>query len=178
MADRVAETMRDRGAFWRPAPDRAGAEIRRDGFSARRLPGLGQSLVSGDLRAAKASLAPDAVEVGLWGIAFGESALVRIARDKALLVTPQPLTVAPGWNAAGFVATPCDDAYSAFEISGERLRDVVGEGTAANPDAGSPSASVLFAGVPALLYRTAAETARLHVEAPLAAYVWTWLEGA
>ena len=51
------------------------------------------------------------------------------------------------------------------------------EGTAAVLDGGSPSASVVFAGVPCLLYRTAPQAARLHVESPFAAYIWTWLEG-
>jgi len=178
MADSVAETMRDRGAFWSPAPDWASARVDRPGWSARRLSAHGRTLVSGDLAAAKASLAPDAAEVGLWGISPSQPAFLRMARDKALLVTPQPLAVASGWNAAGFVATPCDDGYAAFEISGEGLRDVICEATAADLDAGSPSAAIVFAGVAGILYRRAESVAVLEVESPLSAYIWSWLERA
>lgn len=171
----MVETMGDRGKFWTPAPDRAGAELRGDGWSARRVPGLGQTLVSGDLRAATAALAPGAPEVGLWGIAAAMPCRVRIARDRALLVTPAPPDVAAGWR-DGFVASACDDAYAIIDISGPALPEIVAEATSADLEGGSRSVAVLFAGVTVLLYRVAADTARIHVEAPLAAYLRAWLE--
>ena len=121
----MRETMRDRGQFWTPAPDRS-AVLEGKGFFARRVSGLGQTLVSGDLAAAIASLAPRAREVGLWGVAAGDTYSVRIARDRALLVTPSPLGIEPGWR-DGFVATPCDDAWAVIEMSGEALPDIVAE---------------------------------------------------
>lgn len=170
----MAETMRDRGTFWTPAPA-ANATIERGGFTARFVDGFGQTLVSGNLDKAIADLTPGLAEVGLWGLADDGSCAVRIARDRALLVTSAPLDIAAGWR-DGYVATPCDDAYAVIELSGPTLAEAVAEASAVDVEAGSPSASLLFAGITALLYRTSPSTARLHVERPLAAYLWTWLE--
>lgn len=172
----MLETMRDRGQFWSPQPDWRTARIEGNGYSVRRVLDFGQTLVSGDLGAALAELMPGAPEVGLWSVAEAQPFAVRIGRDRALLVSPAPLGVAPGWR-NDYVATPCDDAYAVLEISGAALREIVAEGTSVNLEAGSRSAAVLFAGVTVFLYRTGPETARLHVEAPLAAYLWAWLEG-
>lgn len=168
----MPDTMRDRGNFWRPAPAVTDL-IRRPGFEARFVDGLGQTLVSGNLDAAKAALAPDAPEVGLWKLAGEGRCWVRIARDRALLVSP-PLSVAAGWH-SGYVATPCADAYAVLELSGAEIPQVIAEATSVDLDAGSRSAAILFAGVTAFLYRTSDTTARLHVESPLSAYLWTWL---
>ena len=183
MADRPGETsasdaMRDRGRFWSPVPDWNAAGLARESWRARRIAGLGQTLISGELDAAVAALAPGAAEAGLWQLTDTDRVLVRIARDRALLVTGKPLRVEPGWHADGYVAAPCDDGYAVFEISGEGLGKVVAQASSADTEAGSRSASIMFAGVPALLYRTAPSTARVHVESPLAAYLQAWLEGA
>ena len=173
----MADTMHDRGRFWSPAPDFSQAPAGGgDGWSARRRPGLGQTLLSGDLNSAIAALSPGAAEVGLWAVADAPAYAVRAARDRALLVTPAPLDLEPGWR-DGYVATPCDDAYAVIELSGPAIVDIIAEATAVDLGGGSRSAALLFAGVPALLYRSDPDTARLHVEAPLAAYIWTWLEG-
>lgn len=172
----MRKTMRDRGLFWSPAPDWTTARIDGDAYSVRRVLGLGQALVSGDLDAALAELMPAAPEISLWSVAAAEPFAVRIGRDRTLLVSPGPLAAAPGWR-NGYVATPCDDAYAILEISGVALREIVAEGTSVDIEAGSRSAAVLFAGVTVFLYRIGPETARLHVEAPLAAYLWAWLEG-
>ncbi len=172
----MPEAMRDRGQFWSPQPDWGTARIERDGYSIRRVPGLGQTLVSGNLGAALNELMPDAPEAGLWSVMEVDNFSVRIARDRALLVSPAPLGVMSGWR-NGCAVTPCDDAYAILEVSGAALREIVAEGTSVDIEAGSRSAAVLFAGVTVFLYRTGPETARLHVEAPLAAYLWAWLEG-
>lgn len=171
----MLETMRDRGKFWTPAPDWRTARIERDGLSARRIAGLGQTLISGNLRAGVAALAPGAPEAGLWSLLETDRYLVRIARDRGLLVTSESLHVAPGWR-EGYVATPCDDAYAVIELAGDRLANVMAEATSADLEAGSRSAAVLFAGVTVFLYRAGASTARLHVESPLASYLWKWLD--
>ena len=171
----MRETMRDRGKFWTPAPDWI-APLAGEGFAARRVRGLGQTLVSGDLAAGVAALAPGARTIGLWHVAGEDGCAVRVSRDRSLLVTPSPLGLAPGWR-DGFAATPCDDGYAVVEVSGAALPEIVAEAVSADLDAGSPSAAVQFAGIPALVYRIAPEVARLHVESPLAAYLWTWLRG-
>ena len=170
-------SMRDRGRFWRPVPDWGSAEARGDRWAVRCLRGLGQTLVSGDVEKAIDAMAHGAAEVGLWGLTDTDLVLVRIGLDKALLVTPSPLAIEPVWR-AGFVATAADDAWAVFELEGDGIAGLVAQATGADIGAGSRSASLLFAGMPALLYRTAQDRARLHVEAPLAAAFWTWLEGA
>ncbi|MEO3385420.1 hypothetical protein [Mesorhizobium sp. CAU 1741] len=170
----MLETMRDRGKFWTPAPGLS-ARIERNDFSAGFVTGLQQVLISGDLDKAAAAIAPSAREVGLWGLAEGTQTWVRFARDRALLVSTASLEIAPGWR-DGYVATPCDDGYAVIDLSGPALPEVVAEATSADLEAGSPSAAILFAGVTALLYRSNPRTARLHVESPLAAYLWRWLE--
>lgn len=172
----MPDAMHDRGRFWTPVPDWREVALDGDGWRVRRVAGLCQTLVSGDLAAATAALAPGAGAVGLWGIAAGEAAVVRIARDRALVVSSSPAEIAPGWH-GGFAASPCDDAWAVIGLSGPGIGALAAEGTAAALDGGSPSASVMFAGVPCLLYRTAPQAARLHVESPFAAYIWTWLEG-
>ncbi len=169
----MPDTMHDRGNFWRPAPA-VTDQIRRPGLEARFVTGLGQTLVTGNLDAASATLASDAPEIGLWGLASEGKYSVRIARDRALLVSPTPLAVAAGWR-NGYVATPCADAYAILDLSGEELPQVIAEATSVDLDAGSRSAAILFAGVTVFLYRASHSTARLHVESPLAAYLWTWL---
>ena len=166
----------DRGVFWTPSPDWRQDEIRRDGFMARRISRISQVLVSGNLTAAKIALARGAPEVGLWQVADGASYCVRMARDRMLVVSILPLTFTPGWHAGGWAATPADDLYAIIQIEGRDLERLIAEGTGADLAAGSPSASILFAGVPVLLYRITPQTAHLHVDASHAAYLWTWLE--
>lgn len=165
----------DRGLFWEPAPDFGTAAIRRDRLAVQAVSGLGQVLVSGDLALAARALAPEAPMIGFWGIAETLPFFLRMARDRALLVSPQPLAIAPGWR-EGFGASPADDAFTVLEIAGDDLAIVVAEATGADLASGSPSAAIRFCGVDALLHRTAPDTARLHVERAFAPYVWRWLE--
>ena len=173
----MREAMDDRGRFWLPVPDWRTASLDGEGWRARRIPDVRQTLVSGDLGAARSVLAPGLVEVGLWEIAESGAAVVRIARDRALIVSiSSPPMAAPGWHDR-FAVSPCDDLYAVLEISGASVADVVAEATAVDFTDGSRSAALLFAGVSCLLYRSGPQTARLHVESPFAAYIWTWLAG-
>jgi hypothetical protein len=171
----MVEPLSDRSKFWAASPDWATAEIRRDDWRTRPAHGLGQVLVSGRIAGAVEALAPGAPEVGLWGMVASNPCVVRIARDRALIVSAQPLTVEPGWH-DGWAATPDDDVYAVLEIEGAGLSALVSEATSADLDARSPSAAIMFAGIACLLYRTGQTTARLHVERPLATYIWHWLE--
>jgi hypothetical protein len=171
----MVEPLSDRSKFWTASPDWVTAEIRRDDWQARAVLGLGQILISGRIAGAVEALAPGAPESGLWGVVEKNPYVVRIARDRALIVSGEPLAVEPGWR-DGWAATPADDVYAVLEIDGAGLSDVVREATAADLDAGSPSAAIMFAGIACLLYRTGQTTARLHIERPLATYVWHWLE--
>jgi hypothetical protein len=163
-------------AKWTPAPDWRTAEIARADLKIRPVRGLTQFLLSGDLQAAFASFDPRPESVGLWSIAQEGRMAIRISRDRALLASATPLAAPQGWRPGGWAASDASDAYGVFEFTGVGLRDLVAEETAADLDAGSPSAAILFSGVPALLYRRAPDTARLHIEAALAPYIWRRLE--
>jgi sarcosine oxidase gamma subunit len=163
-------------AKWTPVADRSASRLVRPGWTASCVEGLSQILLSGDLEAAFAAFDPRPASVGLWGIASPERAAIRIGRDRALLATQAPVALDAGWRSEGFAASDASDACAVLSLSGAELRELVAEATAADLDAGSPSAAILFAGVPALLYRVAEAEARLHVEAALWPYVWRWLE--
>ncbi len=166
----------DAATKWTPWPEWREARLERNGWTAYAISGLGQTLVSGRLAAARTELASGATEVGLWQLAEGGELMVRIARDRALIVTEGSPGVLPGWRAEGYAASPADDAWVVLEISGSGLRELVAEAVTADLDAGSRSAAIPFAGATCLLYRTRNDRARLHVETGLAPYVWRWLE--
>lgn len=165
----------DSATKWTPFPEWGDAAIERERWTARPVLGLSQALVSGDVGAALAAHAPDAVEVGLWGLARSEPVAARIARDRILLVGSGPIEIPFGWN-DGWAASPASDAWFVVDLEGPAVEEVVREGAAADLAASSRSAAILFAGVQALLYRRGDHHARLHVEMPFGPYLWRWLE--
>lgn len=162
--------------LWSLYPDWTRTVIERDGWKARPMLGLHQLIINGDVSAACSALAPEAKEVGLWGMADGETYAVRLARDRALLVSQQPIKADGTWQTPGWIASSSDDATLVIELSGPTVREVVSEGISVDLRSGSPSASVLFAGVTVALYRSGGDRARVHVAADLATYLWRWLE--
>ncbi|WP_022729815.1 hypothetical protein [Fodinicurvata sediminis] len=170
--------MRDFAAKWTAFPDWQDARIAREGWQAHVVTGLSQVMVSGHLEKAWKALPDSGNEVGLWQVASTDSSYrVRIARDRALLVSPDPIDFEAGWQPEGWAATPAHDALLVIEIQGMPAEEIVMEATSVNLDEGSPSASVRFAGLNGvLLYRTAPNCARLHVEASYGPYLWRWLE--
>jgi hypothetical protein len=161
---------------WPPA--RGGAEllIDRQRLTARRLGELGQTLISGDLEAAVAGLAPGAPMLGLYALAPQGTHGLRIGRSSALLVTPAPLAVADGWR-DGWCATSVDDGWAAVEVSGEDTSLALMQATSADLASGSPSAAVLVFGLRGLLTRTPCGS-RVHIESPWLETLLTWLDGA
>jgi hypothetical protein len=159
------------------APARGGAEllIDRQRLAARRLDRLGQTLISGDLDAAIADLAPNAPMLGLYALAPEGAHGLRIGRTSALLVTPAPLTTAEGWR-DGWCATSVDDAWAAVEVSGEDASRALMQATSADLASGSPSAAALIFGLRGLLVRTPSGF-RVHVESPWLETLLTWLDG-
>jgi hypothetical protein len=164
-----------REMHWPPA--RAGARllIDRPRLAARRLSELGQTLISGDLEAAVAGLAPGAPMLGLYAPAPEGAHALRIGRLSALLVSPAPLVVADGWR-EGWCATSVDDGWAAIEVSGADAALALAEGTSADLAAGSPSAAVMVFGLSGLLARTPSGF-RIHVETPWLETLLAWLDG-
>ncbi len=160
---------------WPPARGDAEQLIDRQRLTMRRLAKLGQTLLSGDLDAAIADLAPGAPVLGLYARApEGEHAL-RIGRTSALLVTPSPLAVADGWR-EGWCATSVDDGWAAVEVSGADAPQALMQATTADLAAGSPSAAVLVFGLRGLVVRTSSGS-RFHVETPWLETLLAWLDG-
>lgn len=164
----------DAAVKWTPTPDWREAALVHEGWSARPVAGLHLLVVSGDLAALESRL--PLPEAGLWTIEPARALRLRTARDRALLVAESPLPLAPGWHCEGFAVSDASDAFAVFDLTGGAVAGLVREAVSADVEAGSPSAATLFAGVPAFLHRTDAETARLYVENPLGAYAWRWLE--
>ena len=160
---------------WPPA--RGGAEllIDRQRLIARRLGGLGQTLISGNLDAAVAGLAPGAPMLGLYALAPEGAHALRIGRMSALLITPAPLAVMDGWR-DGWCATNVDDAWAAVEISGADAPQALMQATSADLASGSPSAAVFVFGLRGLIARTPSGF-RVHIESPWLETLLTWLDG-
>ena len=125
---------------WPPARRAEGTLIERPRLQARALSGRGSAMISGDLDAAIAALAPGAPILGLYAPAPEGAHALRIARDRALLVTPAPLGAAEGWR-EGWCATSVDDAWAAVDVAGPDAPLALAQGTSADLAGGSPSAA-------------------------------------
>jgi hypothetical protein len=145
-------------------------------LQARALDGLGQTLISGDVDAAVAALAPGAPILGLHALVPQGAHALRIGRASALLVTPAPIGAADGWR-DGWCATSVDDGWAAVEVSGADAPLALMQATSADLAAGSPSAAVIVFGLRALLARIDGGF-RVHVEAPWLETLLAWLDGA
>ena len=160
---------------WAPARGGAGLLIDRRQLTARRLGGLGQTLISGDLDAAIAELAPGAPTLGLYALAPEGPHALRIGRTSALLVTPAPLGAADGCR-DGWCATSVDDGWAAIEVSGEDASQALMQATSADLVSGSPSAAAMIFGLRGLLARMSSGF-RVHIESPWLETLLAWLDG-
>ena len=160
---------------WPPARGGAGLLIDNKRLTARRLDALGQTLISGDLDAAVAGLAPGAPMLGLYALAPESAHALRIGRTSALLVTPAPIGAADGWR-DGWCPTSVDDAWAAVAVSGADAGQALMQATSADLASGSPSAAVFVFRLRGLLARTSSGF-RVHVESPWLETLLTWLDG-
>jgi hypothetical protein len=172
---------------WPSARGDAEFLIDRQRLTARRLGDLGQTLISGDLDAAIAGLAPGAPMLGLYALVPESAHALRIGRASALLVTPAPLIgrseerpsldglCVDGWR-DGWCASSVDDGWAAVEVSGADAPQALMQATSADLASGSPSAAVLVFGLRGLLARTPSGF-RVHVESPWLETLLAWLDG-
>jgi len=151
----------------------AGQGVEFPGLRMTRAEAEGALMISGDLEAALATLAPGAPMLGCGAPAPQGPHAIRVARDRAILVTPAPLSVRPGWHGS-YALSLADDLFVAIILSGSRAEEVASACTATPLDGSSPSATTLFAGVGALVTR-AGETLVIRVQTPDAAYLWSCL---
>jgi hypothetical protein len=160
---------------WPAARGAAGLLIDRQRLTVRRLGGLGQTLISGDLDAAFAEFAPGAPMLGLYALAPESAYALRIGRQSALLVTPAPLSVVEGWRDR-CCATRVGDGWAAVEVSGADAAQALMQATSADLASDSPSAAVLVFGLRGLLARTPSGF-HVHVETPWLETLLVWLDG-
>ncbi len=163
--------MRERD-WTNPAPG-AGDSIEGPGVTVRCLAPGRAAVISGGLDAAIAALAPGAEMIGLLGTLPGSRAYaLRIARDRALLCTPEPLGAAPGWH-GDYALSAADDLYVPMQIAGDA--DGTFLSSCMSAQGGSPSALTLFAEKPCLVARVDEQAVRVWVPRPDTAEVWTRL---
>jgi hypothetical protein len=167
--------MRDLTSSWPAVPDWQTAILERNDIAVRTLTVNSQHLVSGNLAgsAARAGL-PDQ-GAGAFGTVSGARYGLRIARDRILVVDGPVDALDGGWHADGYAVTDVSALYHVFEIAGDGIAALIGEATAMDPAAQSPSAMVMFAGQQALAYFCEGRL-RVHIERGFAPYIWQWLE--
>jgi sarcosine oxidase gamma subunit len=162
--------MRDLAASWPPIPDWNATAYDGNGIRVTTVNGLTQHLVSGNLT-------PFGDGVGALGLAERAGAVLRVARDRILVVDADVARITAGWHAEGYAATDVSAVYHVFEITGAGIADLLCEAILIDPENGGPSAAVVFAGLQAILYwHGDKSTLRLHVERGHAAYVVDWLK--
>ena len=166
--------MRERNLSAARSPE--GMLIDRRRLSAHAVTGRGQTLISGNLDAGLGALAAGAPMLGLYGLVCEGPHALRIARDRALLVTEAPLAVADGWR-DGWCATAVDDGWAIVDVEGDDAPLALMQATGADLSVNSPSAALRVVGLNALLVRTASGF-RLHVERTWLEALLSWLDGA
>lgn len=163
---------------WPPAKACGAAPlIDRADLRVQRLDGLHQALSSGAIAAAAARFGATAPGLGLFADSPQPHCAVRIARDRLLLVGPEPLAAEPGWQPEGFALTPIDDGLAAYALTGAAVPALLRLGTAIDPNATSPCAAMLFAGFAVVAYRCQG-VLRIHLEASLTTAFEAWLRQA
>jgi hypothetical protein len=161
--------MLDLAQTWPRIPNwREVAEVS-PGLNLTTIEGLRQFLVSGNL-------APFGQGIGAFGVASSDRAALRVARDRILAIDPDPALVTAGWHTDGFAMTDVSAMYHVFEFSGPGLDDLIGEAVLIDPNNGGPSASTMFAGLPAFVYWQGEGRLRVHIERPHATNIFSWLQ--
>ncbi|AWC24054.1 sarcosine oxidase subunit gamma family protein [Aminobacter sp. P9b] len=166
--------MRNLAEKWTAMPDWQTVVIDTPSFAIRSVSGLNQFLVSGDLAAWSRTAGIALQPVGAFGEAMGDTYTVQVARDRLLVVSALPSTVAQGWHEQGFAVTKVSAGIQVFEIEGAAAAELVARATTLDPGKASASAAISFAGINAVVYRHG-ERIRVHVDRSLAAYFWSWV---
>lgn len=159
---------------WAPLPDWTSATATSGTLAVRTVQSPHQTVVSGNVEAALAAAGVEEARVGLWDIAGKFSYAVSVARDKSVIVSDAPIAIGEGWSADGWAAIQADDATLIIELEGNGLDDLLAE-LSVTVIPRSASAAVIFAGIRLLVYRVAETTARIHVAAGFAPFLWEWL---
>ena len=152
---------------WTSVTPEPGATLEAPGVTITCAADAGAALVSGDLDAAIAALAPGAPMLGLLDACPDRPHALRIARDRALLVTEAPLW-RDGWEGT-YAVSAADDLFLKITITGDRAAEI--RDACMSAAGGSASASTLFAGHAALVV-SVANGICVRVQRPEAAALW------
>lgn len=173
--------MADRGLFWSPVPDWAGASIRYPALNVTARSAPAAWLVSGNL--AQFLAQHDARPcIGPREVCDGATYALRLAPDRLLSVSFEGAAAhVPGWSDSGTAVTDVGDGFVLFDVTGPAALDLMKHGAdydfAAAPAGAEESASMLFAGLKVIVARLA-DGWRLHVERPYATALWQRLSHA
>lgn len=164
--------MLDRGEFWSPASD-GFAGINTPNLKVQLLPAIAQLMISGDLDKALANHGLRQT-LGLMEEAQGEIFMLRLARNRALLVG-KSLSSQEAAFKDGVARTPMTGALAVLELSGPKAFEAVQRASAIDFRKPSPCAALNFAGVTSILYRRG-DVLRLHLDRGLVPYMMDWLK--
>ena len=169
--------MRDFAQKWNAIPDWNAPLVQQEHLSVVRVQAPSLTVVSGDCLRGLEMAGLDRPPIG-WGTEISDKpAILRLARDRVLIVSDTPPGLEPGWT-DGFAVTCADDQYGLFELSGGWVPRLFAMGTALDYRGSSPSCSFLFAGIAAIGYQMRPDSIGLLVESPLAPYLIDWINSA
>jgi hypothetical protein len=171
--------MLDAGARWSWRDLPAEAPISFGELHVARRTGVHQRLVSGNLSVAGKAIGVNAASVGAFGLVTAPRYAVAIARDRCLVVSPEALLLGEGWDERGFAVTDVSDGLWIVDIAGPALGRLMSRAGDPALLAGSPSASIVFAGRPSLVYHwMSTTTLRVHMDRAYVPYITAWIAGA
>jgi hypothetical protein len=173
--------MRDRGAFWSPAPDwQSAAIIGREWRAETVADARPLHLVSGNLRAFVLSHGDGAV-LGPCQVCALSRYRLRLGPDRLLQIGDGEPRLAEGWFAEGFAVTDMSDGLIVVDVVGDSAPSIMAQGASfdfmSSPGRQQESANMVFAGIRLAVSRRT-NGWRLHVERPMASALWRWLNVA
>jgi hypothetical protein len=168
--------MLDLSTRWPAEPDWQCELLNRHSLSMRRLHGMDQLLVSGDLDVWHRRLGVEGSRGAPVTKAGAGAYTVRIASDRLLAISISAFEASAGWHEEGFAVTRVGSALCLLELTGADVDTLMERATSSDARSGSRSAAIFFAGIQAIAYRKGGAL-RLHVDRALAAFVVQWVKG-
>ena len=171
--------MLDRGRFWTPAPAEGQAQFAARGVDVKVVAGLVAGAAERPAALRRRARSPESARrSGSPASPPGRATPSPIARDRSLVVSKRRNLAAAevGTPRPRRAVTRMDDAFVVLDLEGPGLADLSSKATTLDFADASPSAALLFAGLPCLAYRCARpDVLRLHVERPLACALAEWM---
>ena len=140
------------------------------GIQLRRISGQRKTFISGAFDRALNMLPYDVPITGTDCETPCDRIAVRMARDRVLVVTPEPVPLPEGWHEKGFSVSIADDAWTSVEVLGRHHR-LLSVCMTSIPGYGSRSAAVSINGHLSLLVRSDGRSL-IFVETPMLHYHW------